>query len=150
MFKRFYNAFLSSLMVMLGFESCNNLIDAPSEYGTPHVDYKVIGTVTDTAGNPIPGIKVSVKHQYGKELSDTVDSVYTDAKGAYETKVLSSVFVGDRHTLVFEDVDGPKNGSFASDTVNISRLNKQQVKKGSGWDQGFYNVDGSITLKPAE
>ena len=56
-FNRWYNAVLTALLSMLGF-SCSS--DEPEEYGpivleygVPHADYIVKGTVTDETGTPI-------------------------------------------------------------------------------------------------
>ena len=46
---------LSSALVALGFTACDNETTDdvyPLEYGSPSVDYRVKGIVTDEAGNP--------------------------------------------------------------------------------------------------
>ena len=67
-FNRWYNAVLTALLSMLGFSCSLDEPDeygsTPVEYGTPHADYILKGTVTDEVGAPIKGIKTSLKEVY--------------------------------------------------------------------------------------
>ena len=57
---------LSSALVALGFTACDNETTDdvyPLEYGSPSVDYRVKGIVTDEAGNPIENIKWKLRQQ---------------------------------------------------------------------------------------
>ena len=140
-FNRWYNALLTALLAMLGYESCS--LNSPDEYGTPTVDYQVKGFVTDLLGTPIQGIKVRAPYSYidGSEGQ----SVLTDENGRFELDEFHSMLYGK---LYVEDIDGEDNGGeFQSDTIDIWDLPKKEVEKGSGWYEGKYEVTANIKLK---
>ena len=91
---------LSGALALLGFTGCSDINDAPDLYGTPSVDYRVLGTVTDEEGKPLEGIQVVMDNPWivsyldegGKEILPKVDTtnmkilpdtVYTDKKGQF-------------------------------------------------------------------
>ena len=138
-----------AVLAMLGFGSCENLLRC--EYGTPNSDYKIIGTVTDTEGTPIEGIRVVVPYtgydyEHGYPTSDTL---YTDVKGTYATPEHNDMTVAE-NGMIFEDVDGEKNGSFLSRTLTheeVRNATHQQYKKGDGhWYSGGYEYTVDVTL----
>jgi putative lipoprotein (rSAM/lipoprotein system) len=140
-FNRWYNALLTALLAMLGYESCS--LNSPDEYGTPTVDYQVKGFVTDLLGTPIQGIKVRAPYSYidGSEGQN----VLTDENGRFELDEFHSMLYGK---LYVEDIDGEDNGGeFQSDTIDIWDLPKKEVEKGSGWYEGKYEVTANIKLK---
>ena len=160
-FNRWYNAVLTALLSMLGF-SCS--LDEPDEYGStpveygaPHADYILKGTVTDEAGTPVQGIKTSLKEVYKDEGHIYgMDSIQTNPSGNYQfTYRLGSDFYGKPHEtgehikLIVEDIDGEANGGeFLSDTLDID-YNKA-VKVGEGdqrWYEGTFEVVTDIKLK---
>ena len=47
---------LGGVLTLLGFSGCEELGIMRCEYGQPLADYKLIGDVKDTKGNPIKGI----------------------------------------------------------------------------------------------
>ena len=143
-FNRWYNALLTALLAMLGYESCS--LNSPDEYGTPTVDYQVKGFVTDLLGTPIQGIKVRAPYSYidGSEGQ----SVLTDENGRFELDEFHSMLYGK---LYVEDIDGEDNGGeFQSDTIKVWDLPKKQIEKGSGWYEGKYEVTAKIKLKLKE
>lgn len=148
-FNRWYNAVLTALLSLLGFEACNS--DSLEEYGTPAPEYgvpigeyHVRGQVTQMSGTPIQGIRVTAPAGVydGKEG----ESVLTDENGYYELKAFRAM---PHDPLIVEDIDGAANGGeFESDTVSISDLSVHQVAKGEGtWDMGKNEVSGVIRLK---
>ena len=152
-FNRWYNAVLTALLSMLGF-SCSS--DEPEEYGpvleygVPHADYIVKGTVTDETGTPIQGIKTSIKGFYPEVVGvfvEGIDSIQTDASGQYQLK-----YMGMPHKyfkLIVEDIDGEANGGeFLSDTLDIDFDKAEKAKDGDGhWYEGVYNIPQDIKLK---
>jgi len=145
------NAIAGTILAMLGFSSssCEKIVDAPDEYGTPSADYKVLGTVTDTDGKPVKGIQVAIelKDKESSEVASLKDTVYTDASGIYESSrndwpgMISA-------TVAFNDVDGEENGGkFGSVTVT-SEL--KQTKEGGHWYKGAYEAEIGAVLKPEE
>ena len=139
-FNRWYNALLTALLAMLGYESCSQ--HGLDEYGTPTVDYQVKGFVTDLQGTPIQGIKVRAPYNFDGSEGQ---SVLTDENGRFELDEFHSEY---NDKLIVEDIDGEDNGGeFQSDTIDIWDLPKKEVEKGSGWYEGKYEVTANIKLK---
>lgn len=152
-FNRWYNAVLTALLSILGF-SCS--VDEPDEYGTilmeygvPYADYLIKGSVTNEAGQPVRGIKTSLKSVFDNENEHYVlglDSFETDYSGYYQLKYVGTK---DRSLkLIVEDVDGEAHGGeFLSDTLDIDYENAVKMKEGSNWYEGAYNITQHVTLK---
>ena len=152
-FNRWYNAVLTALLSVLGF-GCST--DEPEEYGTilmeygtPYADYIIKGSVTNEAGEPVRGIKTSLKSVFDNENEHYVlglDSVETDVSGSYQLK-----YVGLRdHGLkvIVEDIDGEANGGeFLSDTLDIDFNKAVKTEEGSDWYEGAYDISQDIKLK---
>lgn len=140
-FNRWYNAVLTALLAMLGYESCSS--DSVVEYGTPNADFQIKGQVTYEGGIPIPGIRVRAPYSY-IDGSDG-QSVLTDENGRFELDEFHSMLYG---RLYVEDIDGEDNGGeFLSDTINVWDLPKKEVEKGSGWYEGKFEVNANIRLE---
>lgn len=149
-FYHWYNAVLAALLCLLGFESCDDI--GADEYGSPYVKYQVKGTVTDNEGRPIKGIKVKVAeqgmHNGSVIIYHGIDSIETDAAGAYQTHVMTDGFINERRKVIFEDTDGTANGGdFQGDTLSLTDLEKTLVEKGGEWYRGKYEMKGDVTLK---
>ena len=151
-FNRWYNAVLTALLSMLGY-GCS--LDEPEEYGpivleygVPHADYIVKGTVTDEAGTPIQGIKTSIKGVIPEnEVVYGLDSIQTDVSGQYQLKYMG--MPNNWLKLIVEDIDGEANGGeFLSDTLDIDFDKAEKAKDGDGhWYEGVYNIPQDIKLK---
>ena len=136
-FNRWYNAVLTALLSMLGFSCSLDEPDeygsTPVEYGTPHADYILKGTVTDEAGTPIKGIKTSLK-EISKDDTGTyvfgIDSIQTNESGNYQLKN-SGMPYDKRIKLFVEDIDGEANGGeFLNDTLDIDYGKAVEVEEG--------------------
>lgn len=146
---RWYSALLSALLAMLGFESCSNIGGEPLvEYGVPSVKFQVKGSLTDEAGRPVEGIKVTVAEGGGGEYFEQASTV-TDAQGQYAVQEVQATAIDYGQFLLVEDTDGPDGGGeFRSDTISLKGLPRKQVQKGDGhWYDGKYEVRGDIKLK---
>ena len=72
---------LSSALVALGFTACDNETTDdvyPLEYGSPSVDYRVKGIVTDEAGNPIENIRVIIRNAWDNTPNPYADDTVTN------------------------------------------------------------------------
>lgn len=138
------------ILTALGFSGCdggNN--GGMEEYGTPHCDFRNDITVTDEAGKPIKGIRVTTVKTDNNVDSDLVrDTLYTDENGKVG-KQYELFSAPDNYVLKFEDVDVEDNGgSFeaATETFEV-----RQTKKGDGsWYSGAYEATGTKSLKKSE
>lgn len=141
---------LSGALVLLGFASCSNDGDEGEiicEYGTPYAKFQVKGKVTDEAGKALKNIQVVVREGWNNVPWDA-DTVYTDAKGEFQSNELSGVSI-DKQQVYFHDVDGDENGgTFKSDSIKLIDLEKKTVEKGSGgWYQGTFEFSTSKPVK---
>ena len=131
---------LSGALALLGFAGCNNG-EAPVLYGTPSVDYRVMGTITDTNGKPIQGIRVVVADEdviNGKIYAEdypwvTSDTTYTDNKGQFSSSKINDISY-TRTLIDIQDIDDEANGGvFNEKRLHINHFEKKQVKKKDGW-----------------
>ena len=132
------------LLPILGFalvESC-----AKDMYGCPNSDFQLKGTVTDTEGEPIEGIKVNLSGVKGGQVDAyRQDEVcYTDSEGIYiVTNQDFSTF--DNLHLKFEDIDGIANdGEFETYELDVA---VEQTKKADGWFKGAFRAGADVELK---
>lgn len=149
-----FNRILSGLLVILGFSACHSDDEIePCEYGSPTVDYHIMGRVTDASGAPIKGIRVTVKgvEPYTDALPPELAKkavVFTDNNGSYCTEDISTGGIGTRLRVVMEDVDGPDNGGeFAKDSVKVTEMERKQVRKRSNWYLGEFELKADKMLK---
>jgi len=157
-------ALLSGALALLGFTGCSDINDAPILYGTPSVDYRVLGTVTDEEGKPLEGIQVVMENPYawyyydenGKPIESkrnpetgrmTPDTVYTNKDGKFTS--YKTTGIGDSDLVVIlQDIDGEANGGeFFSKRFTRDKLDKKQLKKGDGFYDGEYEYSKTIRLE---
>ena len=155
---------LSGALALLGFTGCSDINDAPDLYGTPSVDYRVLGTVTDEEGKPLEGIQVVMDNPWivsyldegGKEILPKVDTtnmkilpdtVYTDKKGQFSgLKTMAGSL--NKLTVEFRDIDGEANGGeFKSERFTKDKFDKKQLKKGDGWYDGEFEYSKNVKLE---
>ena len=137
---------IGGLLALLGFSSCDKIGNNACEYGVPNADYKVLGTVTDEAGNPLKGIQVAKEEiKKGDELPIR-DTVYTDENGKY-TFAANGFPIERTVNVTFNDIDGAANGGeFESKTVKGAVY--EQIKKGdSNWYDGEFSATVNAELK---
>ena len=67
-----YEVVAGAILSLLGFTGCESILDIVeprAEYGMPHANYQIVGTVTEEeTGNPVEGIKVTFKVRRGIRL----------------------------------------------------------------------------------
>lgn len=157
-------ALLSGALALLGFTGCSDINDAPDLYGTPSVDYRVLGTVTDEEGKPLEGIQVVMENPYawyyydenGKPIESkrnpetgrmTPDTVYTNKDGKFVSHK-TEAFSTQELTMEVQDIDGEANGGeFQSKRFTKNELEKKLLKKGDGFYDGEYEYSKTIRLE---
>ena len=143
--KKGWKWLLGSILTLLGFS--NVFIGCKKEYGCPNADYKLVGEVKDTKGNPVEGIRVvfAPAENYG------IDTTYTDARGHFETGHLRVTFLTDNTKVLFDDVDGPAHGSFKSKELGRDGFLIEQTKKGDRhWYEGEFTIQADAILEEEE
>ena len=158
---------LSGALALLGFTGCNSNSEAPCLYGTPSVNYQVLGTVTDEQGKPLKDIQVVVADPYttyyyddnGKpylngrdSISGDVypDTVYTDKDGKFESHKVKS-FSSEKLVVKFQDIDGEANGGeFQEIHLSQDEFKKKRLKKGDSWYSGEYEYTKDVQMEQKE
>lgn len=135
---------LAGLLSFLGFSGCD--IIGRVEYGTPHAEYEVKGTITNEAGKNIPDIQVKLAQGKRGGYIESGITVKTDEMGHYSASV--TTFPGKDFVMIVTDTDGETNGSYASDTIAVRFEEKDYYKKGKGWFEGAARKKVDIKLKP--
>lgn len=150
---------LSGALALLGFAGCSNIKDAPDLYGTPSVDYKIIGTVTDEQGKPLKDIQVIVKNPNGWSYYDDntsreslppqviPDTLYTDKDGKFTSNNVHAIGIS-KFTVEIQDIDGEANGGeFLQKQLTKNDFNEKRIKKGKGFYKGEYEYSKTVQLK---
>ena len=152
-YKKTVGRLLSGALALLGFAGCN-IGDEPVLYGSPSVDYRVMGTITDTNGKPIQGIRVVVADEdviNGKIYAEdypwvTSDTTYTDNKGQFSSSKINDISY-TRTLIDIQDIDDEANGGvFNEKRLHINHFEKKQVKKKDGWYSGEFEFSKDIQL----
>ncbi len=121
-----------SLLAFLGFAvvSCD-ILEVRDEYGTPTMDYTVMGKVVNDKKEVLPQIKVKglLPNWDGNR-----DSTYTAASGEFAITQQRITGFGGKASLIFED----ESGVYRTDTIDVTLTQK---KKGSGWYNGEFAAE---------
>ncbi|MFI3280393.1 MAG: radical SAM-associated putative lipoprotein [Rikenellaceae bacterium] len=127
--------FILSALTLLGFSGCSEnggIFNEPDMYGTPLVDYRFIGELTDADGNPIKGIEV--------KINSTEEVVTTDNTGTFSNEFTS--YADGFHSVTFTDVDGAENGGeFATKQVEVEWTDAEEVDGRDQFDLGTIILD---------
>ena len=151
-FYHWYNFLLGALLSVVGY-GCSSDGDEPVMYGSPTADYQISGVVTDENGNPVEGIKTSLKRldTRGEEVKVgyEIKSTKTDAEGRYTMDV--KYLEGGIGTtgLQMQDVDGEEHGgTFKEKVVLIDASEVKLVAPGHGaWDMGTFAIKQDVSLE---
>ncbi|MDR0667124.1 MAG: radical SAM-associated putative lipoprotein [Prevotellaceae bacterium] len=145
-----YNAAIAAILSLFG---CT--VNGPDEYGTPSADFVINGKVSSNTGQPVPEIAVTMRTEHytdtaGNRLFSTIDSVATNSHGEYQI-VAQSLWPED-HTfhVVFSDVDGAANGSFADTTITVEFVDPAFSGGSGNWYAGQVQKELNVELSPKE
>ena len=139
-----FDRFLLVLLGLIGFlTGCSSIINPiPVEYGTPHAEYEIKGTVTDSlTAAPVQHARIIISQTYneGDLIAPRIDTLAlkeTDSTGKYDIQIQD--FPSDSITfqVTVVDIDGTANGGdFVSQEKDV--LFKQSDLKGAnGWYNG--------------
>lgn len=143
------NKLIWMLLSLLGFASaCSDKEKDEDQngnlcmYGCPSVTFSVKGTVTNEAGQPIPGIRVGIK--------DTYPTLLTDDKGGFAFTKETAVFLPEPAVMQFTDVDGAENGLYDPKEVEISFTRNPDVAAGEWYRGDFTAEDIAVTMTASD
>jgi len=126
-----------------------------AEYGTPHADYEIKGTVTDSiTASPIQNARIIItqNHSYlngGQTLIhiNTLAIKQTDSAGKYDILVGSFPLEEVSFQLKVDDTDGSVNGGeFVSQAKEVLFL-RSELTGGKSWYSGKAAKTIDIKLK---
>ena len=123
--------------------SCDDILGGlVCEYGTPSMDYTVMGRVVNLKAEPLKGIKIKPKW----ETWPPDDSTYTDAQGSFVVARKGAMLEWKTDNfyyapLIVEDT----SGLYRADTVYVKMV---QIKEGDNrWYKGEFEAkDVKITM----
>ena len=142
---------LNSILLLLGFSSCDgddngNVGEQLLMYGMPYATYSLKGKVVDTQKQPIPDIEVKIKIGNGNVYYNQIASLKTNSSGEFSFK--ENLTAEGKFRLVARDADGAANGSFKSDSIDITT---DKPSGRDGWFRGTTSKeDIVITLQKDE
>jgi len=158
-----YEAIAGAILSFLGFSGCTiygpDMYGPPVEYGEPHADYKLVGTVrAEDTSEPLKGIQVKYR-RYVYTDNDGIEhftdrTFLTDAEGKIEASFGEFPMSDgmDKPEIVLEDIDGEEGGGkFQSDTLRTGYYNVSlDDSKQDSWYMGTYTLSFDAKLKKEE
>lgn len=128
--------FVVLILGSLGISGCSKSI-GPEEYGCPHADYKVSGTVVKTVDQaPIEGIEIEFNER----------KVYSNEEGDWVIDI-TAFPCGSDCRLIVRDIDGAeKGGSFKEDSLELD-LKKTGLGSGDWYHGTFEQHDIIIEME---
>ena len=135
---------VSLVLAAMGVTQCDTT--GTEMYGAPAADYSVKGKVTDTEGNPIDKLEVTVStvnENSADVLYDQnvwpVGSVSTKADGSFSLEQTTS-YSASTLQIDVKDIDGEENGEFSDKTVIIKNVTFSGKDKNNSWYIGKADV----------
>lgn len=128
-------------------------------YGVPTMDYILKGKVIGSDGKPVKGMQIvflnngidatpknlNMENPYVKDYVET-HSDTTDANGQFKVKTSDTP---QEYMRVFvRDIDGPLNGNYQNDIINVRYEESDKKDSGHGWRMG--TMEKEITIKPEQ
>jgi putative lipoprotein (rSAM/lipoprotein system) len=129
-------------------------------YGVPTMSYHVKGQVVNHQGKPVKGIQVvmlnrnmgNTPNNPGEENPEIEDymKIYADTTkndGTFDIKAKD--FPSEYMRVFVRDVDGPSNGNYQNDVINLEFTRDEIKAESKGWNKGVAEKEGvTIKLKP--
>lgn len=129
-------------------------------YGVPTMSYHVKGQVVNHQGKPVKGIQVvmlnrnmgNTPNNPGEENPEIEDymKIYADTtKNDGTFDIRAKDFPSEYMRVFVRDVDGPSNGNYQNDVVNLEFTRDEIKAESKGWNKGVAEKEGvTIKLKP--
>ena len=149
------NLVLAGILSLLGFSACHGL----TEYGTPYANFKVTGKVTDSKGNGLKGIRVTVPqvdfHQLATQgftpnrpliTIPVNDTLYTEVNGNF-TFEYACFPVNDSINVKLKFEDIAENNHFETDSTKVTFFSKDLKGGDNGWFAGSAEKAITVQLK---
>lgn len=129
-------------------------------YGVPTMSYHVKGQVVNHQGKPVKGIQVVMLNrnmgntpnnprEENPEIEDYM-KIYADTtKNDGTFDIRAKDFPSEYMRVFVRDVDGPSNGNYQNDVINLEFTRDEIKAESKGWNKGVAEKEGvTIKLKP--
>jgi putative lipoprotein (rSAM/lipoprotein system) len=138
-----FDRFLLVLLGLIGFlTGCSIINPIPVEYGTPHADYEMKGTVTDSlTAAPVQNARIIISQtlNQGDLVAPRIDTLAlkeTDSTGKYDILVQDFPIDGITFQVTVVDIDGTANGGdFVSQEKDVI-FKQSDLTGGKSWYDG--------------
>jgi len=140
-----YDKIIIVILGFIGFLTGCNLIHPPLvEYGVPHADYEITGTVTDSiTSTPVKNAQVIISRSVTTVQKDTtfthVDTLAvkeTDTSGKYDAQFQTFPLEDLSFNVKVNDIDGLANGGDFSTKKSDIIFKLSDLSGGKGWYKG--------------
>lgn len=140
-----YGKIIALILSIFGLSNCD-IIEPKVEYGTPSASYSIKGKVIDReTQKPIKGIGIIARDK--QNIIYQKDTTYTDESGEYDLEFESFPYPGGKAYLIAKDLDGFANGSYQTDSLELTFTSEDRIKNGSGWNAGtFQKINQNFML----
>lgn len=151
-----YEVLAGAILSLLGFTGCRSILDIiepRAEYGMPHANYQIVGSVkAEDTGEPIPNIQVKYRrYQYTDNNGDFYweQEGRSDENGNVSLSFTEYPVETDKHEIVLTDTDGEDNGGlFQKTTLPASAFTTEFTEDKNGhWHVGDYAISFAAKLK---
>jgi putative lipoprotein (rSAM/lipoprotein system) len=141
-----YNRLIALLLSLLGFTTACFIIGG-AEYGTPHADFIVRGSVvSEKDSRPIKNIRVIMHDSTSIYYRDSIN---TDLNGVYTLK-LSGFPLSKNFNIDLKDIDGTDNGEFQNLDTIVKFINPVFTGGNKHWYNGQTQQEFDIKMKPKQ
>ena len=138
-----FDKFLLTILGLIGFLTGCSLINPPLvEYGTPHAEYEIKGTVTDSlTAAPVQNARIIISqtHNEGDLIAPRIDTLAlkeTDSNGKYDIQFQDFPLDGITFQVTVVDIDGTANGGdFVSQEKDVM-FKQSDLTGGKSWYDG--------------
>jgi len=140
-----YDRIIIALLGLIGLLTGCDLIRPPvAEYGVPHADYEITGTVTDSITTaPVKNVQVIISRSVTTVQKDTtfalVDTLAvkeTDNAGKYDAQFQTFPLEDLSFNVKVNDTDGPANGGdFSTKQLDVV-FKLSDLSGNKGWYNG--------------
>ena len=129
-------------------------------YGVPTMSYHVKGQVVNHQGKPVKGIQVvmlnrnigNTPNNPGEDDPEIEEylKIYADTtKNDGTFDIRAKDFPSEYMRVFVRDVDGPSNGNYQNDVINLEFTRDEIKAESKGWNKGLAEKEGvTIKLKP--
>ncbi|MDL2289784.1 radical SAM-associated putative lipoprotein [Paludibacteraceae bacterium OttesenSCG-928-F17] len=149
----FIKLFDKTMIAVLGLIGLASACNPIAEYGVPHADFEIKGTIIDKENNSAIS-NIRIIRQTTREDTENYgypDTTYTNDAGNFSFKFSEFSSNSADFSLTIEDIDGIENGGeFEEKTIEASFTKSDQVRKKDGWYEGGFLKKYTIELEQKE